>query len=534
MSYNNYGVTFQALRWDKALKNPRATAILRHLLAVGATSPQTAVTYAAIARSLGLHKWQVRRIIAGEGGKRKSLLQGLVHYPDRYSHKGCYLLPEGVVVAQRLSEGDRPTYDDLKALAQARQRRIAERHAESHAKAGESHSHNLIRIIPLLYVCPDERSLKPVNGLAERLWRDYGMALSVANEVVTRYEDETIQAALELRERRNGTVYNPAGFILHLLKSGCAQRYAEAKRARQDPDLQAQKVKEAVEAQTGVKVAVIDGSPVIAYNGGWLHLPLDPDRAVDLVRRLARPPDEPKPDEPKDDEAETGSDKPILGDAPAERTPFRRHKRQCPRCGMASFELPMKVFERRYPQVADAEADRWNGKEVCDKCFTALCKAEEKSFAALTGIDLSEPMMSSVGRLEPATQMPSDSQPTEPQPLRTEKPTAIGDILKGLPLPALPNPTERTDRPAEASHSDNQPCQPTPPLPRPSKPEGIQTPFKALLKALQDAYPQPSSDEPVPCPRCGRIVKRKDLGNSGVCLRCVEDELRRRGDHNGL
>lgn len=326
----NFSAVRSGLRWHEAVATPPAVAILTHLLKEGATDPQHALTYSAIARALGMHKWQVRRLIAGEGGKRKrrSLLQGLVHYPERYRHSGCYLTPEGVEVARRLAEGDPPTYRDLKALAEARQRRVA----ESHAKVTRKSRLPFPRM-PLNYVCPQRGASKspnqkPVNGLAEKLWRIYGMALPVANDVVARYDEGAISAAMELRERKNGAIYNPAGFILHLLKRGYAERYAEAKRARQDPDRLAEEVKKVVEDQMGVKVTLVNGSPAIPYRDGWLYLPLDPDRAVDLVERLL-----PRParatDEPMDGEPDAPATEPPVFRPPD--TPPRA--RQCSRCG---------------------------------------------------------------------------------------------------------------------------------------------------------------------------------------------------------
>jgi len=151
-----------------------------------------------------------------------------------------------------------------------------------------SHTKEEVRKRNDLYVCPEGDASKPTNGLAERLWRVYGMALSVANSVVTCYETDAILAAVELRERRNGAIYNPAGFVLYLLKNGYAQRFAEAKKAHQAPDAMAQKVKEAVE-RLGFTVTEIDGRPALETPNGYLILPPDPDRAKDLALRFALP-----------------------------------------------------------------------------------------------------------------------------------------------------------------------------------------------------------------------------------------------------
>jgi len=136
-----------------------------------------------------------------------------------------------------------------------------------------------------MYACGSE--LKPLNGLAEKLWRTYGVKLSVANDLTARYDREEIEAAMELRERRNGAIYNPAGFIVYLLRKGYAQRWAEVKRARQDPAVLAQQVKEAVEAAGfPITIAISDCIPFAEFPNARLALPLDPERAVATLRRI--------------------------------------------------------------------------------------------------------------------------------------------------------------------------------------------------------------------------------------------------------
>jgi len=155
--------------------------------------------------------------------------------------------------------------------------------------------------------------LKPANGLAEKLWRTYGVKLSVANDLVARYDREAIEAAIELRERKNGAIYNPAGFIVYLLREGYAQRWAEVKRARQDPAVIAQQVKEAVEAAGfPVSVTISDFIPFAEFPRARLALPLDPERAVATLRRIF----ETERAEPAEvDETDTPASNPPLGRA---------------------------------------------------------------------------------------------------------------------------------------------------------------------------------------------------------------------------
>jgi len=129
--------------------------------------------------------------------------------------------------------------------------------------------------------------LKPINGLAEKLWRTYGVKLSVANDLTARYEREEIEAAIELRERRNGAIYNPGGFIVYLLRQGYAQRWAEVKRARQDPEFLASQVKQTVEAEGfPITVTIENCIPFAEFPNARLALPLDPVRAVSLLHRV--------------------------------------------------------------------------------------------------------------------------------------------------------------------------------------------------------------------------------------------------------
>jgi len=48
--------------------------------------------------------------------------------------------------------------------------------------------------------------MKPANNLAFRLWNDYGVSLWVANDLVRNFPASEIEAAIELRERRNGSI----------------------------------------------------------------------------------------------------------------------------------------------------------------------------------------------------------------------------------------------------------------------------------------------------------------------------------------
>jgi hypothetical protein len=143
------------------------------------------------------------------------------------------------------------------------------------------------------YVCTHgglskaNEQIKPTNNLAFRLWNDYGMSLLVANDIVKNFPSNEIEAAIELRERRNGTVFNPAGFIIYLLKNGYAQRYLQHKIRKIDPDLRAEEVKKALR-ERGVEIVDYGGVEYrIVDREGRLWRPIDP-ADLESTLRLAR------------------------------------------------------------------------------------------------------------------------------------------------------------------------------------------------------------------------------------------------------
>lgn len=383
-------------------------------------------------------------------------------------------------------------------------------------------------------VCPDGNAFKPIEPLAERLWHVYGMALSVANSVVTCYERDAIFAAIELRERRNGAIYNPAGFILYLLKGGYAQRYAEAKRSRIDPDLLARQVAQAVEEQTGVKVTLIEGSPAIAYKNGWLHLPLNPDSAVATVKRLLSQSEtdrqsesDIKPDAPKGNQTDAPSE-PIDELDNFEVYPFakptklpkieprsreeraaeiiadqlkpigKKAKRTCPRCGKESVELQLKRFERRYRQIHDAETLRWDGVEVCfgdpASCWESLKKSEITMLKEVLSDNLTEPNLTNSAA--------------------ASDPVSVGSVIAGiLPIDFAPKPNSQ-----KRADSESTPNALTETEPEPENPKTL---------PYTDSHDQHHAHKFVKCPRCGRDVRKSRMGKSGICLNCVQDELLR-------
>lgn len=145
------------------------------------------------------------------------------------------------------------------------------------------------------YVCTDvlakaqPKELRPLNNLSFRLFNDYGVSLWVANSLVKNFPEEEVLAAIELRERRNGSIHNPAGFIVYLLKNGYAQRFAEYKRRRIDQNLRAEGVK-GVLRERGVEIEDRGGVDYfIVDRNGCRWRPVDPtdlESALGLAERL--------------------------------------------------------------------------------------------------------------------------------------------------------------------------------------------------------------------------------------------------------
>jgi hypothetical protein len=112
--------------------------------------------------------------------------------------------------------------------------------------------------------------------------------------LAARYSPLAIRAAIALRERRNGAIYNPAGFIVYLLRDGYAQRLAEAwrrahphprptRKPPDEPDWDAivAALRDAL-APYGIRVDDAGRAVLPTY---LLPLPPDPDEAIALLWR---------------------------------------------------------------------------------------------------------------------------------------------------------------------------------------------------------------------------------------------------------
>ncbi|MFA0756317.1 MAG: hypothetical protein YPKNTGVA_001836 [Candidatus Fervidibacter sp.] len=223
-------------RWQAGLDDERCRAILKALYDANAYSPRFALSARAIGKLAGLHHQVIRRLIRGDKRCRAKLM-GLVAWQTggKGQKTRYWLSPEGRKVADLLTKGFKVGRATLTALATDRQRRKVA-HQSGTPSENNMPSIDGFNLCSLTAVVPSKPVRKPLSPLAARLWRDYGVQWWVAEDLVARYSPLAIKAAIALRERRNGAIYNPAGFIVYLLRDGYAQRLAEAwRRAHQRP-----------------------------------------------------------------------------------------------------------------------------------------------------------------------------------------------------------------------------------------------------------------------------------------------------------
>jgi hypothetical protein len=276
------------------LDDERCRAILKALYDANAYSPRFALSARAIGKLTGLHHQVIKRLIRGDKGCRAKLM-GLVAWQTggKGQKTRYWLSPEGHKVADLLTRGFKVGRATLTALATDRQRRKVA-HQSGTPSENNMPSKDGFNLCSLTAVVPSKPVRKPLSPLAARLWRDYGVQWWVAEDLVARYSPLAIKAAIALRERRNGAIYNPAGFIVYLLRDGYAQRLAEAwRRARprprptrkppDEPDWDAivAALRDAL-APYGIRV---DDEGYADLPTCRLLLPPDPDEAIALLWR---------------------------------------------------------------------------------------------------------------------------------------------------------------------------------------------------------------------------------------------------------
>ena len=89
----------QALSYVKrTLNHPTAMQIVNYLFERGAVIARKKVTISEMERDLGINRGYIYRLIVGDKNHR-SYLRGFVHYPDKGSREGFYLLPAGILAA---------------------------------------------------------------------------------------------------------------------------------------------------------------------------------------------------------------------------------------------------------------------------------------------------------------------------------------------------------------------------------------------------------------------------------------------------
>lgn len=228
-----------AERWQQAQRDGRCQAILLTLFESGATNSFNSMSYRQISRRTSIHHNTIRRLIAGDK-KCRSKLMGLVRYPEKGKRSGCYLTPEGRIVAEKWAKGETFSFEQLKLLAESQQNRrnlpSLSQNPLSRCQNNSELSSNQNQPMAHLwhtygtpsfsysYMQMNECSM---NVEAAKL-EGYGIKRVVAMDLANRYSPQVIDAAIAIREKRNGAIYNPAGFIVWLLRSGYAERYLRA------------------------------------------------------------------------------------------------------------------------------------------------------------------------------------------------------------------------------------------------------------------------------------------------------------------
>ncbi len=262
------------------------------------------------------------------------------------------------------------------------------------------------------------------TGIVGRLVYQHRVFPKVALDLMHRHGEAACEGAIAIRQKRGAAIRNPAGFIVFLLGEGYAHRWAEKVAGKGESELDAEcrtaqkgkvekadlvkkqvieAVAEAVERETGVEVLVCRDGVCARIRDSLVRLPLDAADAVRVVRKLlsehASPHSSPSPSvrggfaSPFDQiPFAASSSLPVkramsraerAAEIAAEAAPLvpafgapSGHKSVCPRCGGRMDGR--KVFRRRYRDVVDMEAERWDGIEVCGYCFTSLAKGETK------------------------------------------------------------------------------------------------------------------------------------------------------------
>jgi hypothetical protein len=221
---------------------------------------------------------------------------GLVAWLNGKGRRGTryWLTPEGAKVAELLAKGFQVGKATLTALATDRLRRKMAHQNGTPTENNTMLPYGSYNECSLTAVVPSKPVRKPLSPLAERLCRDYGIRWWVAEDLVARYSPLEIKAAIALLERRNGAIYNPAGFIVYLLREGYARRLAEAwlrdpqcarppRKPPDEPDWDAivAALRDTL-APYGIRV---DDEGSADFPNGRVKLPPDPDEALDLLRR---------------------------------------------------------------------------------------------------------------------------------------------------------------------------------------------------------------------------------------------------------
>jgi len=159
-------------RVREVLEDPLAKLILIVLYNSGAISSANRISLSELAKRVGVHKWLILRKIRG-ARKHRAVLRGFVHYPDKGTRKGFYLLKAGVSLAKRLAEERRITQATVKSIARTLLARSTTSHHQVTSKSPSSHqqvttksplSHRFPIYPSTLSPCFNPCTLSPANA----------------------------------------------------------------------------------------------------------------------------------------------------------------------------------------------------------------------------------------------------------------------------------------------------------------------------------------------------------------------------------
>ena len=342
--------------------------VLVTLLALKAFSPESGLTLRSIANAIGAHPQQVKRRVTGDK-HCYSRLKGLVRWQSGRGRKGTkvWLSKEGKAAAIAVLASVTFSHQPRSALFEDPQK--------------------WLQVLALFATSPKERPYQSAKNVTPTLKTNLR-----PNGVLN--EDLSVRHAKDFQTFVRATT---AIFDQPLSRNDFGFRCFVGKTLLAEFPLDA-----AIGIVRHAKRAWTDATPAQVLKFALKHKEAlfeaylrECERRETLkriratMRPFEAPAEKPKPALPnlKGDRAERAAEI-VAADQPLQPlAPCRSGKKRCPRCGAESFELALKRFERYYPEVPCAEAERWHGFEICGVCFKVLRLEETKAMLSAKGID---------------------------------------------------------------------------------------------------------------------------------------------------